>query len=238
MTDRSEPDLLVQLKLDAICMEFEERCFVGQGPVIEEHLTGLQEPDRSHLLRHLLQIEFEFRVTNGNPFDAQEYVDRFPDQSALVRGVYEEHASRSQSPDVTDHRMDPSLFDTECDNSTGASESSGELGAVGIPPSRISQYRVVRKIGQGGMGAVYEAIQDKPRRRVAIKVLASTLASEALVRRFQFESQVLGVLKHPGIAQVFEAGTERTEVGCTSVLCDGIGGWRAADGLCSSAKTG
>ncbi|MGH9363540.1 MAG: serine/threonine-protein kinase, partial [Thermoanaerobaculia bacterium] len=80
-------------------------------------------------------------------------------------------------------------------------------------PERLANYTMVRKLGEGGMGAVYEALQDSPRRRVALKVTASRLTSEALVKRFEHESQILGLLEHPGIARIYEAGTAETAEG-------------------------
>jgi tetratricopeptide (TPR) repeat protein len=73
-------------------------------------------------------------------------------------------------------------------------------------PATIGRYRILRLLGEGGMGAVYEAEQEQPRRTVALKVIKPGLASAELVRRFEQESQVLGSLQHPGIAQVYEAG--------------------------------
>jgi serine/threonine protein kinase/tetratricopeptide (TPR) repeat protein len=73
-------------------------------------------------------------------------------------------------------------------------------------PVSIGRYRILRLIGEGGMGAVYEAEQDKPRRIVALKVIKSTWASPSLLRRFEQEAQALGRLQHPGIAQIYEAG--------------------------------
>ena len=70
----------------------------------------------------------------------------------------------------------------------------------------IDRYRVVRVLGEGGMGTVYEAEQDSPRRTVALKVIRPGLASPALLKRFTHEAQILGRLHHPGIAQVYEAG--------------------------------
>jgi eukaryotic-like serine/threonine-protein kinase len=80
-----------------------------------------------------------------------------------------------------------------------------ESRATGLPPG-IGRYRVLRAIGEGGMGVVYEAEQDNPRRRVALKVIRSAAASEQVRRRFQREAHVLGQLDHPGIARIFEAG--------------------------------
>ena len=74
------------------------------------------------------------------------------------------------------------------------------------PPSHIGRYLIVRRCGEGGMGIVYEAEQDNPRRTVALKVIRSELVSPELVKRFQNEAQILARLQHSGIAQVYEAG--------------------------------
>ena len=80
-------------------------------------------------------------------------------------------------------------------------------------PTSIGRYRIVRLLGEGGMGAVYEAEQDQPRRRVALKVIKTAWASPDLLRRFEQEFQTLGRLHHPGIAQIYEAGTADTGFG-------------------------
>jgi len=80
-------------------------------------------------------------------------------------------------------------------------------------PSTIGSYRIIRLLGEGGMGAVYEAEQDQPRRRVALKVIKSGWADRELLRRFELESQTLGRLHHPGIAQIYEAGAAETSFG-------------------------
>ncbi len=71
---------------------------------------------------------------------------------------------------------------------------------------RLGHYEVLEVIGQGGMGTVYKAEQDSPRRTVALKVVRPGFASPAIVKRFNHEAQILGRLHHPGIAQVYEAG--------------------------------
>jgi len=74
-------------------------------------------------------------------------------------------------------------------------------------PERIGNYTILGIIGQGGMGTVFEARQEQPRRSVALKVLRSGFASGELRRRFEYEAQILARLQHPGIAQIIEAGT-------------------------------
>ena len=74
-------------------------------------------------------------------------------------------------------------------------------------PASIGLYRILRLLGEGGMGRVYEAEQNQPRRLVALKVIKSGWASPETLRRFDAESQALARLHHPGIAQIYEAGS-------------------------------
>ena len=78
----------------------------------------------------------------------------------------------------------------------------------GSLPDSIGGYRILSRIGQGGMGVVYEAEQEDPSRRVALKVIAPGFATESTLRRLRHEAQVLGWLDHPCIARIYEAGTD------------------------------
>src|SRR3954452_23672582 len=80
-------------------------------------------------------------------------------------------------------------------------------------PERIGGYRIVRILGQGGMGIVYEAEQDRPHRTVALKVIKPGFASSNVLKRFELEAEALGRLQHPGIAQIFQAGMADTGSG-------------------------
>ena len=80
-------------------------------------------------------------------------------------------------------------------------------------PERIGLYTIKSVIGSGGMGTVYEATQEHPRRTVAVKVMKQGIASRSAMRRFEYELQILARLRHPGIAQIYEAGTHRDESG-------------------------
>ena len=74
-------------------------------------------------------------------------------------------------------------------------------------PKRIGCYTIRQVIASGGMGTVYLAVQEHPRRTVALKVMKKGIVSPSTLRRFEFESQTLARLRHPNIAQVYEAGT-------------------------------
>ncbi len=80
-------------------------------------------------------------------------------------------------------------------------------------PESIGRYAIKRKIAEGGMGTVYEAQQDHPSRTVALKVIRPGFASEHMLKRFDYEAHVLGLLQHAGIAQIHEAGTADTGSG-------------------------
>jgi WD40 repeat protein len=92
--------------------------------------------------------------------------------------------------------------------SRGGAASEPALSSQGKPglPDHVGHYRVLRLLGEGGMGAVYEAEQDSPHRTVALKVIRPGLLSTAFLKRFAQEVKILGRLHHPGIAQIYEAG--------------------------------
>ncbi len=78
-----------------------------------------------------------------------------------------------------------------------------------LPPAhRVGAYEVVRKIGEGGMGTVYEAVRadDTYRQRVAIKTISRGADSGAIAARFRRERQILAALQHPNIALLLDGG--------------------------------
>ena len=80
-------------------------------------------------------------------------------------------------------------------------------------PHQIGAYKVLRRIGSGGMGAVYEALQAQPQRRVAVKLIRSDQLSAEALARFANEIQALGRVRHAGIARIYEGGTADTGLG-------------------------
>lgn len=77
--------------------------------------------------------------------------------------------------------------------------------------TRIGPYEIIRPIGEGGMGMVYEAFQTEPvRRRVALKIIRLGLDSKQVSARFEAERQALAVMDHPYIARVLDAGEDAT----------------------------
>src|SRR5262245_24986095 len=72
----------------------------------------------------------------------------------------------------------------------------------------IGPYKLLQKLGEGGMGTVYLAEQTQPlRRRVALKIIKAGMDSAQVIARFEQERQALAMMDHPNIARVLEAGT-------------------------------
>jgi serine/threonine protein kinase/cbb3-type cytochrome oxidase subunit 3 len=75
-------------------------------------------------------------------------------------------------------------------------------------PEKLGPYRLIRRLGEGGGGVVYEAEQEQPiRRRVALKIVRMDAENPEAFARFDVERQALALMDHPNIAKVFEAGT-------------------------------
>ena len=102
-----------------------------------------------------------------------------------------------------DHGHDPESSDETIRMNTGP--------GPGDFPAKIGQYIIKRVIASGGMGTVYEALQENPRRPAAVKIVRRSMASSEALRRFEREAQSLARLRHPGIAQIYEAGTYEDE---------------------------
>jgi serine/threonine protein kinase/tetratricopeptide (TPR) repeat protein len=78
---------------------------------------------------------------------------------------------------------------------------------------RIGPYVLGRVLGEGGMGTVYEAQQDHPRRLVALKLIRPLFLTKPMLRRFEYEADILGRLEHPGIARIYHSGVADTAFG-------------------------
>ena len=96
----------------------------------------------------------------------------------------------------------------EDDGATADSTSSSLLAEK--PGTHIGRYKVVRALGEGGMGIVYLAEQQHPmRREVALKVIKPGMDSKKVIARFEAERQALALFDHPHIARVYDAGTTK-----------------------------
>ncbi|MBI2191293.1 MAG: protein kinase [Planctomycetes bacterium] len=99
----------------------------------------------------------------------------------------------------------------KCDRCGTLTASSPSRSKVTSPATkRLGQYNLVRKLGEGGMGTVYEAVQDSLARRVALKVLNPKLMKNPIfLERFQREARAAAALNHPHLVMVYEIGEDQ-----------------------------
>jgi serine/threonine protein kinase len=87
------------------------------------------------------------------------------------------------------------------------SDKTVSEGAVHASFLSIGPYRLVQRLGVGGMGEVWRAEQTEPfHRTVALKLIKAGMDTRAVVARFDSERQALALMEHPNIARVFDAG--------------------------------
>jgi serine/threonine protein kinase len=150
--------------------------------------------DDNPRLRQAVQ-EYLHQLEAGQRPDRQEFAARFPD-------LAEEMAPYLEALDMV-HITVPHL-------SSSTAANPAPPGGETVPPEPIGDFLLVREIGRGGMGVVYEAVQRSLGRRVALKVLpfAASLDARQLVR-FKHEAQAAANLHHPHIVPVYGVGSER-----------------------------
>jgi serine/threonine protein kinase/tetratricopeptide (TPR) repeat protein len=100
----------------------------------------------------------------------------------------------------------------DSDPGTGAAASSSPTASAEALGSRIGPYKLLQKLGEGGMGVVYLAEQEHPvKRRVALKIIRAGMDTAHVIARFEQERQALAMMDHPNIAKVLDAGTTGSE---------------------------
>ncbi|HPF41465.1 MAG TPA: protein kinase [Phycisphaerae bacterium] len=142
------------------------------------------------------------RLRDRSPTQRAEILDRELDASSPIRREVESLLAHHDGAEGFLERSALDQIDATGGNRHG--DNAADDPRVG---ETIGRFRIIRRIAAGGMGTVYEAEQDSPRRRVALKLLRREYATGVNARRFTYESQILAHLRHEGIAAVFDAGT-------------------------------
>ncbi len=166
-------------------------------PPMLDSSSGVREPVE------LLAEEFLERHRRGERPTVEEYEARHPELAAAIRDLF---------PALL-------LMENLGAGSLGVPAARGDRAAVTVdgpgsepgpaPGQQLGDYHILREIGYGGMGVVYEAEQGSLGRRVALKVLPPrALANPVQVRRFEREARAAGRLHHTNIVPVFGVGRE------------------------------
>ena len=136
----------------------------------------------------------------GESLSLDEIVGQFPEQEAEIRGLYPTIAAMVEMARDTPGQA------------TTSHDSLFEAGSIISRPGRhrLGDFQIIREVGRGGMGVVYEAEQVSLGRRVALKVLPfAAMLDERLLKRFKNEARAAATLEHPHIVAVHFIGCER-----------------------------
>ena len=105
---------------------------------------------------------------------------------------------------------------------TGHSPSSPEGETTRVePPAAIGHYAIVRKLGEGGMGVVYAARDERLERTVALKTMSSLTSDETARKRFWREARAAASVNHPNVCQIYEIGEHRGDLFIAMELLEG-----------------
>ena len=141
-----------------------------------------------------LAEEFVARHRCGEQPNLAEYTDRYPQYAEAIRDLF------------------PALALIERVKPGGGDQTgtlSGGAASVGTRPERLGDFRILREVGRGGMGVVYEAEQESLGRHVALKVLPShALLDSRQLARFRREARAAARLHHTNIVPVFGVGEQ------------------------------
>lgn len=164
-------------KVDSLCRTFSFELEKGK-PDLRDYLVQVAKDDQPTLLKNLLEYEVRNRRKAGQFPTAQEYIQLLPEFDGLIRRVFLDASSISVA----------SLVESDV----------GETRIHAAPAaSRLGDYRLVRELGRGGMGAVFEAVHLVRGHRVALKTLPA-VSGESL-HRFKREFRALSDVTHPNL---------------------------------------
>ena len=209
MSDRDE-ELAATWSLEAFVASFELALERGETPRIEEWLGRAPKQTRQACLTELVSREIHWRLVNGMPVSEAEYLARFPEnQGSVVRALEKQFSSHFGEAgdewlaDTHDHKRQH-----EAETSRDKERQSPRSGqAVDSPrPKVVGRYEVIRRIGQGSFGVVYEGWDPQLERRVAIKMVRQCCDDSSQVKAFLAEARSVASLDHPHIVPVFDVG--------------------------------
>jgi len=128
------------------------------------------------------------------------------DEACSGDGSLRQHVDDLLAHDQADDFMESAALGPDFHASHAASPPDTRKIAAPVVTESIPGFRLVRIIGRGGDGVVYEGVQERPHRPVAIKIMADPMADAAQRNRFESEAETLAGIDHPAVARVLAAG--------------------------------
>jgi serine/threonine protein kinase/class 3 adenylate cyclase len=208
-------------RVDKVCESFEAAWktagTIGQRPRIEDYLGTTTEPERSALLSQLIALDFAYRRRAGEEPQAEEYANRFP---ALAAGLVTTLTPNPMAAAVTEAEASPQgagapNHSEEVPPTRNGERDAGPYDFLAPPQGpdelgRLGPYRVLKVLGAGGMGIVFQAEDPQLQRLLALKVMKPGLAVHADSRqRFLREARAAAAIEHDHIVSIYHVGEDR-----------------------------
>jgi serine/threonine protein kinase len=191
-SDRSHEDQDQDLDQDLDLDESEARGFrrgnssAGDSCLIDERLAAILDSFADHCRR-------------GDHKSISEYIEKYPELAPRIRELFPALALLQAAPAESTEGRQLAAMVPEPRDSPAASG--------GARPLRLGEFHLLRELGRGGMGVVYEALQESLDRRVALKILAfHALMDPRRLERFRREARAAAQLQHPAIVPVYGMG--------------------------------
>lgn len=175
-----------------------------QNPDINDYISGLTSKQQEQALEVLIPLDIQHRMRLGDNVSEKSYAFLGDPALEIARRWFAEKLLETPAGELA------TLEGNHEPQRIGAKPISfSSIDPDDFEPGRLitERYKLINKIGQGGMGTVWLAQQEKPmRRRVAIKIIGRALDSKEALARFSAERQALAMMNHANIAKVLDAG--------------------------------
>ena len=195
--DQADVSINIFEQIDEICREFRKSLKSGDTPRIETYLNRVEDSAHPNLFTNLLVSELKHRFQSGDTPKSNDYLKRFPQFANIIRQEFDESTMGSM-----DFNVDPAKGSTGTASvivSDGTQTRTFEEPAA----SRLGDYELIRELGRGGFGVVYEARHIKQKNKVALKTLPTGSDGQEInadrLHKFRREFRTLSEINHPNL---------------------------------------
>jgi len=213
-------------RLNPVCDRFEDQWLAGAVPRLEEFLPLVDEAVRPALLRELLELELLYRRRRGEHATVEEYRQRLPEYADLIGAAFAAADLSGGPPPQCQQPLPIRAPDTAVGYGRdragedapatvdGPKEQSGHPpGPVAdLLPEQIGRYRILGRVGAGGMGTVFRAHDPELQRIVALKVPrfeGPPPAQQQARQRFLREARAAAAIRHAHVCPIHDVGEQQ-----------------------------